>query len=192
MAGYVGQTAILTTEKIKEAFGGVLFIDEAYALSRTQGLGSDFGQEAIDTLVKGMEDYRNRFLIIAAGYPPEMSTFLSSNPGLKSRFGYTLNFPDYSVDELLLILERLAESEQYEISPAAMQEAGEQIVRMAAYHPQGFGNGRFVRNLFEQIKNNYAMRALQENKKNGDLSYFSPPFNIDTVDIPLTETRPLE
>ncbi len=184
VAGYVGQTAILTSEKIKEAFGGVLFIDEAYALSRAQGMGSDFGQEAIDTLVKAMEDYRNRFLIIAAGYPQEMETFLSSNPGLKSRFGYTLNFPDYSTNELLLILEQMAEAEQYEISAAALEEAQGQITRTAALHPQGFGNGRFIRNLFEQIKNNYAMRSLQENKKSGDLSFFSPPYKVDVIDIP--------
>ncbi|MCE1255266.1 MAG: AAA family ATPase [Anaerolineae bacterium] len=187
VAGYVGQTAIQTSEKIKEAFGGVLFIDEAYALSRAQGNGNDFGQEAIDTLVKNMEDYRNRFLVIVAGYPREMSGFLNSNPGLRSRFGTTLNFPDYSTEELLKILCYQAAAEHYELDDAALDRVRENINNLVYQHPEGFGNGRFVRNLFEGIKNNYAERSISQHQKSGDLSFFTPPFKVITDDIPLLD-----
>ena len=98
VAGYVGQTALKTKQKIQEALGGILFIDEAYTLAKD---GNDFGQEAIDTILKAMEDYRDEFIVIVAGYDDLMQSFLNSNPGLKSRFTKYLRFPDYSESELL-------------------------------------------------------------------------------------------
>ncbi len=101
VAGYVGQTALKTKEKIDEAMGGILFIDEAYTLVKG---GSDFGQEAIDTILKAMEDNRENFVVIVAGYPDPMEQFLGSNPGLKSRFNKSIMFEDYTEEELLSIL----------------------------------------------------------------------------------------
>jgi stage V sporulation protein K len=184
VGAYVGHTAIRTTEKIKEAFDGVIFIDEAYALARSHAHNGDFGQEAIDTLVKSMEDYRNRFLVIVAGYPTEMETFIQSNPGLRSRFGYTLNFPDYSEAELFNILENNLQAEQYLLDKSAKIKALEYIRRRAFISENNSGNGRFVRNLVEQIKNRYAERTILQSQKDGNLSTFKPPFMVTTADIP--------
>lgn len=99
VAGYVGQTAMKTQKKINEALGGILFIDEAYSLTKS-GMGNDFGQEAVNTILKAMEDHRDNFVVIVAGYPELMEEFINSNPGLKSRFNKYVNFADYSSDEL--------------------------------------------------------------------------------------------
>ena len=112
VAGYVGQTAIKTTEAVQRALGGILFIDEAYALTRSAGSGQDFGQEAVDTLVKLMEDHRDELVVIAAGYGQEMAQFISSNPGLPSRFPRMIRFPDYSTDELASIFTRHVRARQ--------------------------------------------------------------------------------
>jgi SpoVK/Ycf46/Vps4 family AAA+-type ATPase len=154
VAGYVGQTAIKTREKVMEAMDGVLFIDEAYALS--QGGGSDFGKEAIDTLVKLMDDYRDRIVIILAGYSEDMEHFLSVNPGLKSRFPNIIEFPDYSVEELMQISEMFFKNKGYELKEEAKSKL-QAILAEAKLDPQ-FGNGRYVRNLFERALNNQAMR----------------------------------
>ena len=100
VAGYVGQTALKTAEKIEEAMGGVLFVDEAYALGQGTGMGNDFGGEAIQTLLKRMEDNRGEFFVFVAGYPENMDAFLKANPGLRSRFDKVLKFEDYSPEEL--------------------------------------------------------------------------------------------
>jgi SpoVK/Ycf46/Vps4 family AAA+-type ATPase len=157
VAGYVGQTAIKTTERIQEALDGVLFIDEAYALSRQSV--NDFGQETIDTLVKAIEDYRDRLVVIVAGYPGPMEEFLLSNPGLNSRFASRTAFSDYSIDELLEILANLADSEGYVLP--------EEVKRQAARNLEGsrrteihFGNGRAVRNLFGEMKMLLARRLM--------------------------------
>ena len=145
VAGFVGQTATKTAAALESALGGTLLIDEAYALAR--GGDNDFGREAIDTLVKFMEDHRDDFAAIAAGYPEEMTTFIDANPGLKSRFTRTLNFADYTVDELVEIFANLGEKHQYRPSDGALA-----VVRaMIASEPRnrGFGNARYVRNLFE-------------------------------------------
>ncbi len=158
VAGYVGQTALKTMDKIREALDCVLFIDEAYSLSR-QG-PNDFGQEAIDTLVKAMEDYRNRLVVIAAGYPGPMDSFLRSNPGLASRFAPPLVFPDLRIEEMEQILTRLAEKEGYILSEAARQRGLQYlIIRRFDEH---FGNGRAVRSLFAQMKVLLARRLMQQ------------------------------
>jgi SpoVK/Ycf46/Vps4 family AAA+-type ATPase len=158
VAGYVGQTAIKTTEKVMEAMDGVLFIDEAYSLS--QGGGGDFGKEAIDTLVKLMDDFRDRIVIILAGYSQDMENFLSVNPGLKSRFPSIIEFPDYSVEELLHISEIFFKSKGYELNEEAKNKL-QAILAKAKLDPQ-FGNGRYVRNIFERSVNNQAMRLITD------------------------------
>lgn len=154
VAGYVGQTAIKTREKVMEAMDGVLFIDEAYSLS--QGGNNDFGREAIDTLVKLIDDYRDRIVVILAGYSDDMDRFLSINAGLKSRFPNVIEFRDYSVGELMQITEMLFKSRGYEIDPLAKNKLHD-IFAAARLEPQ-FGNGRYVRNLYEKAVNNQAMR----------------------------------
>ena len=119
VAGFVGQTAIKTAEKVEEALGGVLFIDEAYALSNFNGLQGDFGNEAIQTLLKRMEDQRGEFFIFVAGYPDNMDVFLKANPGLSSRFDKTLRFDDYTSEQLFLIAKKMFSDEGYKILPKA-------------------------------------------------------------------------
>ena len=154
VAGYVGQTAMKTEEALRSALGGTLLIDEAYALAR--GGENDFGLEAIDTLVKFMEDHRDEISIIAAGYPAEMATLIDSNPGLKSRFTRTINFPDYNDDELVKIFEGLCRKNGYICSDDALAK----VRHLIATEPRtrGFGNARFVRNLFEAAISHQAVR----------------------------------
>lgn len=146
VAEYVGQTAVKTNKLIDSALGGVLFIDEAYTLSYSDA-ASDFGREAVDTLLKRMEDDRDRLIVVVAGYPSLTDPFLDSNPGLRSRFVQEIDFPDYTGDELLLILRRFCEGDAYHLS----EEAEERVGQLLAQTPrgEGFGNARFVRNLFE-------------------------------------------
>jgi hypothetical protein len=156
VAGYVGQTAIETRKKVLEALGGVLFIDEAYTLSRGRGSGHDFGQEAIDTLVKDMEDHRDDLVVIVAGYPEEMQAFIASNPGLESRFSTVIEFPDYTPDELWLIFQGMANDKRLILTygiEARVKSALSQIPRS-----KGFGNGREVRRLFERAMARQAVR----------------------------------
>ena len=153
---YVGHTAIKTAELVNTALDGLLFIDEAYSLA--QGGESDFGQEAIDALVKRMEDHRDELIVIVAGYKNEMETFVASNPGLRSRFSTHITFDDYKPEELLAILKILCEKSDYHISKDTEGEVlkvFENAIRSAG---QEFGNGRYVRNLFESAVRNQAMR----------------------------------
>lgn len=156
VAGYIGQTAIRTREAIESAVGGVLLIDEAYALAR--GGESDFGREAIDTLVKLMEDHRADLAVIAAGYPEEMTTFVEANPGLRSRFDRTVHFPDYTDDELVVIFERLGTKQRYRPTADALDAV--RTLLAAAERGRGFGNARFVRNLFERTIAAHASRLV--------------------------------
>lgn len=147
VAEYVGQTATKTMAKIKQAENGVLFVDEAYALTRSGG--NDFGIEAIDTLVKAMEDQRDKLVVILAGYPKEMNQFIRSNPGLYSRFKYHINFPDYTSDELMRILQLMLDTKQYRMDSAA-HDLTERLIKKAMIRkPNEHGNGRLVRNLIE-------------------------------------------
>jgi hypothetical protein len=154
VAGYVGQTAIKTNDTLTAALGGMCLIDEAYALAR--GGENDFGREAIDTLVKFMEDHRDDLAIVAAGYTEEMADFIDTNPGLKSRFTRTVSFPDYTTDELVTIFVGLGEKQHYFCSDDAL-EAVRHLVDTEP-RSRGFGNARFVRNLFESAVTMQAMR----------------------------------
>jgi hypothetical protein len=145
VAGYVGQTAVRTREVLESALGGTLLIDEAYALAR--GSEQDFGREAIDTLVKFMEDHRDELAVIAAGYPEEMAELIDANPGLKSRFTRTVHFPDYSTDELVAIFELMGKDTDYHLDDAGRARLVDVIE--AEPRTRGFGNARFVRNVFE-------------------------------------------
>lgn len=146
VAGYVGQTALKTSKVIEKAMGGVLFIDEAYTLS---GKGeSDFGQEAIDTLLKAMEDHRDDLIVIVAGYDELMDGFIHSNPGLESRFNRYLHFDDYTTEELLAMFKMRCDKGKYTLSEEAEEAAKK---RLEAENGPTFGNGRGVRNLFERV-----------------------------------------
>src|SRR6266498_1447353 len=153
---YVGTTAIKTDRAIKRALDGVLFIDEAYALARGDAGRQDFGPEAIETLLKRMEDHRHRLVVIVAGYPALMRRFLESNPGLHSRFSRELVFPDYSNDELVAITQRFAAENEYRLAEGAEAELRRIFER--APRGEGFGNARYARTIFEQALNAQALR----------------------------------
>ena len=158
VAGYVGQTAVKTQKKIEEAMGGVLFIDEAYSLARSADQGTDFGQEAIDTILKAMEDHRDEFVVIVAGYTKPMENFIHSNPGLQSRFNKFIEFPDYTVDELLAIFDLNCRKYEYVPDPEAREQVKTLLMLRKAQMPENFANAREVRNLFETIITNQARR----------------------------------
>jgi SpoVK/Ycf46/Vps4 family AAA+-type ATPase len=149
VGGSIGQTALKTEAVVQSAFGGVLFIDEAYSLAQGHS-EMDFGREAIDTLLKLMEDHRDRFLVIVAGYSDRMHTFLESNPGLRSRFNRFFEFPDYSAEELCEVFARLASQGHYTLDLAASGAARATITRLWQTRGPNFGNARVVRNLFER------------------------------------------
>ncbi len=157
VAGYVGQTAPLVTAKFDEADEGILFIDEAYSLSR--GGENDFGREAIDQIVKLMEDRRDRVVLIVAGYPNEMEEFISANPGLRSRFPTTIEFPDYSNEDLLAIVESIGKKNVYELTDKAREKFKDELA--AIPRDKGFGNARVARNMFEAAINRQASRIVK-------------------------------
>lgn len=157
VAQFVGGTAIKTTQRFQEAIGGVFFIDEAYSLTgQGRGLGPDFGQEAIDTLVKLMEDHRDEVVVIAAGYTSEMGSFIASNPGLASRFTRTIEFPAYQVDELVTIVERICETHGYALDPDAATALTALFGRLSS--EANFGNARGARRVFQEIVDRQAER----------------------------------
>lgn len=154
VAGFVGQTATKTKAVLESALGGTVLIDEAYALAR--GGENDFGREAIDTLVKFMEDHRDDLAVVVAGYPNEMQDFIDTNPGLQSRFARTLEFPDYTTDELVRIFDAMSAKQEYHLDDPARARLEEVIE--AEPRGRGFGNARFVRNVFEQAVSMQAVR----------------------------------
>ena len=157
VSGYVGQTAIQTKKVIDSAMGGVLFIDEAYTLT-TQGGSNDFGIEAVNTLLKAMEDNRDDFVVIVAGYPDLMDEFLESNPGLRSRFNKQILFEDYTADELVDIFSGICSKSFYEVTDEAMNCVRDFFADRCAQKLPGFANGRDVRNYFEKTLTNQANR----------------------------------
>lgn len=164
VSGYVGQTALKVMEVADRATGGVLLVDEAYALAR--GGENDFGREAIDTLVKVIEDRRDELVVIAAGYPDEMADFIAANPGLASRFPKTIFFPDYADDELWAIFESIGEKAGYRADDEA--EAKVRAWFAAVPRDKGFGNGRLARNLFEDAVARHASRVVSIDEPTDD------------------------
>ena len=164
VAKYMGQTALKTDTVIQQALDGVLFIDEAYSLVPEGGGGQDYGQEAISTLLKRMEDYRDRLVVIIAGYKDEMQRFIDSNPGLQSRFNRYIDFPDYSGGELADIFKMYMKKNQYTLAPDAEEYLKEQFDYAVAHKDRNFGNARFARNVFEKSIQQQANRL--EGQKN--------------------------
>jgi SpoVK/Ycf46/Vps4 family AAA+-type ATPase len=150
VAGFVGQTAIKTSEVITKALGGILFIDEAYALVSKDG-ANDFGHEAIETLLKAMEDHRDNLIVIVAGYEGLMESFISSNPGLESRFNRYFLFEDYSSDELFQIFKNLCDKNEYILADIASDFAKEHFKTLYETRDDNFGNARDIRNFFENV-----------------------------------------
>ena len=182
VGGYVGHTAIKTDERVQEAVDGILFIDEAYALASGQGT-NDFGKEAIETILKRMEDLRGRLVVVVAGYPKLMARFMESNPGLRSRFTRHLNFSDYQPESLGRILLRMVAEGGYKLSPKAVGYLSVLLDLEFRSRSEDFGNARFVRNLYEQMVARQAVRlaasAAATTLSRQDLQF------IDLEDLPL-------
>jgi SpoVK/Ycf46/Vps4 family AAA+-type ATPase len=167
VAGFLGQTAIKTLDKCREALDGILFIDEAYSLvGNADGFGTDFGKEAIDTILKFMEDNRDRIVVIVAGYPNEMNRFVSSNPGLSSRFTRTINFPSYGVADLCEILKRMAAQQKFSLPDDFATTLAPWIEERCK--AQDWGNARSMRTLLEKARESQAIRISSD--ANADLS----------------------
>ncbi len=162
VAGYVGQTAIKTSERVEESMGGVLFIDEAYALTNTgRGSQGDFGDEAIQTLLKRMEDHRGQFFVFVAGYPENMDQFLKTNPGLNSRFDKILRFEDYAPEELLEIALYMFQQEHYRVEEEAREYLGKYLQFLHQFRDKYFGNARAVRQVVMEAIKNQNLRLAQ-------------------------------
>lgn len=159
---YIGHTAQKTREQIRRALGGILFIDEAYSLAR--GGEKDFGKEAIDAMVKAMEDYKDQLILILAGYRKEMDTFLETNPGLRSRFPIILEFDDYRIAELLDIADVMLRKRQYKLSQEGKEKLSRLLFERYQFEPENFGNARLVRNLIERSIRKQAVRLVQEKR----------------------------
>jgi SpoVK/Ycf46/Vps4 family AAA+-type ATPase len=161
VAGYVGQTALKTAEKIEEAMGGVLFIDEAYALTNASGNAHDFGNEVIQTILKRMEDKRGQFFVFAAGYPENMEAFLKANPGLSSRFDKVLRFEDYSPEELNDIAVSMIQRQDMRITPKALEQLTAYFRFLYDYRDKYFGNARTIRQVIQDVIKNQNLRLAK-------------------------------
>jgi SpoVK/Ycf46/Vps4 family AAA+-type ATPase len=181
VAGFVGQTAKRVVDAFDRADQGVLLIDEAYSLAR--GGENDFGREAIDTVVKLVEDRRDRVVVILAGYPEEMATLVDANPGMESRFPRTIHFPDYNDDELVAIVESLGQKGRYRLDEQARAAVRAWLVTQP--RDRGFGNGRLARNLFEQAIANQASRLVAI-----DIPTDDQLTTLTSADIPVPDAAP--
>ena len=182
VAGYAGQTAMKTAAVVQNAVGGVLFIDEAYSL--VQDEKDTFGHEAVDSLIKYMEDYRQDLVVIFAGYTKEMGTFLNSNPGIKSRVNYTIEFPDYSADELLQITNIMLQKKNYKIDSVTASVLYNYYKKIQNGTKKDMGNGRLVRNTVEKAIFNHSQRMVQENRSFDDGETF---YTLNTQDFGLLQ-----
>jgi AAA+ superfamily predicted ATPase len=191
VASHIGGTAEKVDALVKTALDGVLFIDEAYAL-KPPGADRDFGQEAIDTLLKRMEDYRNRLVVIVAGYSDEMSDFLESNPGLKSRFNRYFTFNHYTPDELTKIFEKLCKDSHFQLTQAARETLRTLIEQLYERRDRTFGNARLVRNLFEKIIERQADRLATIAQLTDEVLTTILPEDIPVSEYKLEQTAPAE
>jgi SpoVK/Ycf46/Vps4 family AAA+-type ATPase len=181
VAGYVGQTALKVKGVVSQALGGVLFIDEAYALTG-EGRGNDFGQEAVETLLKLMEDHRHDFVVIVAGYTDKMEEFISSNPGLRSRFTKFLHFEDYTPEQLVEIFKGFCAKAAFKLTADSEQRVLELFKLLSLARDESFGNARTARNLFEMTISKQANRIVTLPNINEDVLA-----TIDEADIPTVE-----
>jgi SpoVK/Ycf46/Vps4 family AAA+-type ATPase len=188
VGAYVGHTAIKVKEVVKEARGGILFIDEAYSLIQDQG--DSYGNEALTTLLKLMEDERDKFVVIAAGYPEEMRTFVNSNPGLSSRFGKTLDFGDYNAAELEQIFLALCASNAYQLSEAGLKKLRELTVEMYQQRDKFFGNARSMRTLFHHAVEQQAQRLATVYESGSITEHLEsqPNLLIEILDVDLEQS----
>lgn len=164
VAGYIGQTATKVDKVVESALDGVLFIDEAYTLTPGTTASKDFGQEAIDILLKRMEDHRDRLVVIVAGYTEEMSHFINANPGLQSRFNRYFNFQDYSPDELLVIFRKICEQSHFNLAEQSRDILLKKLTLLYENRDKRFGNGRLVRNIFDKTVEKQANRLSKLSK----------------------------
>lgn len=183
VGGYVGQTAIKTDKLINEALNGVLFIDEAYTLSR--GSDNDYGQEAIDTILKRMEDHRDKLAVIVAGYENEMNGFIDSNPGLQSRFSRYFKFTDYAPQQLLEIFTKMSKKAGFELTVEAKDKLQELFTVLYNNRNDRFGNARLVRNIFEKTFEKHANRTASVVPVTRQILT-----TIEEADIPFNEFKP--
>ncbi len=187
---YIGATAQMTEKVINEAIGGLLFIDEAYTLIKPDN-PQDFGQEAIDILLKRMEDRKGEFVVIAAGYPDKMQSFINSNPGLKSRFPHVFHFDDYSPDELLSIFELIAAKEDYKIRDDAKNLLKKELTRLYRHRDETFGNARLVRQIFNESKIQLSKRYLTISNENRTKEVMSTICSVDIESALKTKVKGL-
>lgn len=178
---YIGHTAQKTRDLVKKAIGGILFIDEAYSLAR--GGEKDFGKEAIDTLVKSMEDQKNQFILILAGYSDEMDYFLQCNPGLPSRFPIQMDFPDYTIDQLIQISEGMAKDRDYILMPQAILKLKQHLLKEKCQSEHLFSNARYVRNVIERSVRQQAVRLLSQ------YGGGSPPGKLELMTIRMEDLK---
>ncbi|MDM8519761.1 AAA family ATPase [Anaerolineales bacterium HSG6] len=186
VAGYTGQTALKVDEKVNEALDGVLFIDEAYALKPLGGGGQDFGQEAIDSVLKRMEDHRSRLVVVIAGYEDEMNRFLQANPGIRSRFNRYFEFEHYEPKELVEIFELFCNKGSYNLTDEAKKRATQLFDLAFANKDRTFGNGRLARNIFEKMIERQANRIAEIIPLTDELL-----ITVEGDDIPLEEMFPI-
>jgi len=192
VAEFIGQTAPKVEKIVNEAKGGILFIDEAYTLKREGGSGRDFGQEAIDTLMKRMEDDREDFIVVIAGYENKMSAFLNSNPGIQSRFNHKFEFIDYNPQELLEIFKYLTEEAHYKLKEATEVKALEHLTSAYKNRSNSFGNGRYTRNMLESMIQNQANRLASDPDLDADeVTYFEPE-DVPEELLSGTEIKPID
>lgn len=180
VAGYVGQTALKVKEVVNQALGGILFIDEAYSLN--SGDGGDFGQEAIETLLKMMEDHRHDLVVVVAGYTTKMDEFLSSNPGLRSRFNKFIHFEDYTAEQLAQIFKSFCKKADFKLTSPAEEKLASVFSFLTAFRDESFGNARAARNLFEATISKQANRIVSLPEINEEVLS-----TIEASDIPEAE-----